>query len=84
MMLLGLRRGSRFRQPGPIKNKGGRAIKSELDSKDIIPNASKKDEIYLKSLVLIRHLKIGAWEIEELGFGSERVLQRLEGEKNGC
>jgi hypothetical protein len=65
-------------------NKGARAIKSELDSKDIMPNVSKKDEIYLKSLVLIRHLKIGAWEIEELGFGSGRVLQRLEGEKNGC
>jgi hypothetical protein len=35
-------------------------------------------------LVLIRHLKIGAWAIEELEFGSGRILQRLEGEKNGC
>jgi hypothetical protein len=83
-MLLGLQQESKFRQLGPIKNKGGRTIKSKLDSKNIIPNAFKKDEIYLESLVLIRHLKIGAWAIEELEFGSGRILQRLEGEKNGC
>jgi hypothetical protein len=70
MMFLGLRRGSRFRELEPIKNKGGKTIKSELDSKNKIPNAFKKDKIYLESLVLIHHLKIGAWEIEELGFGS--------------
>jgi hypothetical protein len=55
-----------------------------LNSKNVIPNAFKKDDICLESLVLIRHLKIGAWEIEELGFGSGRVLQRFEGENNGC
>jgi hypothetical protein len=84
MMLLGHQRGSKFQQLGPIKNKGGRTIKSKLNSKNVIPNAFKKDEICLESLVLIRHLKIGAWEIEELGFGSGRVLQRFEGENNGC
>jgi hypothetical protein len=33
-----------------------------LNLKKIIPNAFRKDEIYLESLFLIRHLKIGVWK----------------------
>jgi hypothetical protein len=50
----------------------------------VMPNGPEEDEIYLKSLVLVRHLKIWAWKIDELGFGSGRKLQRFEGGKNGC
>jgi hypothetical protein len=50
----------------------------------VIPNGPKEDKIYLKSLVLVRHLKIWAWKIDELGFRSEQKLQRFEGRKNRC
>jgi hypothetical protein len=38
----------------------------------------------LMCLVFVRHLKIEAWKVDELGFGSGQKLQRFEGGKNGC
>jgi hypothetical protein len=53
------RQESRFRRLEPIKNRRGQEEKFEMKfEKKIIPNGPEKDEIYLKSLVLVRHLKI--------------------------
>jgi hypothetical protein len=53
-------------------------------SRKAIPNVLEENKIYLESLVLVRHLSIEAWKIDELGFGSRRRLQRFKGGKNGC
>jgi hypothetical protein len=50
----------------------------------VIPNELEEDKIYLKSSVLVRHLKIEASKVDELRFGSGRKLQLFEGGKNGC
>jgi hypothetical protein len=57
-MVIGPRRESRFRRLEPIKNKKGQEEKSEMKFEKVIPNGPYEDEIYLKSLVLVRHLKI--------------------------
>jgi hypothetical protein len=54
------------------------------DSRKVIPNELEENKIYLKSLVLVRHLRIEAWKVDELGFGSGRRLQLFERGKNGC
>jgi hypothetical protein len=82
--LIDPRQESRFRWLEPIKNKREQKKNLRWDSRKEIPNEPEEDKIYLKSLVLVRHLKIGAWKLDELGFGSERKLQRFEGGKNGC
>jgi hypothetical protein len=43
----------------------------------------EENKIYLESLVLVRHLRIEAWRIDEIGFGSRWSLQRFKGGKNG-
>jgi hypothetical protein len=82
--LIDPRRESRFRQLEPNKNKRVQKEILRRDSRKVIPNELEKNEIYLKGLVLVCHLRIKAWKIDELGFGSGRRLQRLEGGKNGC
>jgi hypothetical protein len=52
--------------------------------KKVIPNELEEDKIYLKSLVLVRHLRIEACKVDELGFGSRQRLQWFKGGKNGC
>jgi hypothetical protein len=32
------------------------------DSRKVIPNELEEDKIYLKSLILVRHLRIEAWK----------------------
>jgi hypothetical protein len=54
------------------------------DSRKVILNELEEDKIYLKSLVLVSHLRIEAQKVDELGFESGRRLQRFEGGKNGC
>jgi hypothetical protein len=76
------RQESRFRQIEPIKNKKGQKKNLRWDSRKEIPNELEEGKIYLKSLV--RHLKNGAWKVDELGFRSEWKLQQFEGGKNGC
>jgi hypothetical protein len=49
----------------------------------VIPNELSEDGIYLKSLVLVRHLKIWAWRIDELGFGSEEDSNSSQEERTG-
>jgi hypothetical protein len=66
------RQESRFRWLEPTKSKRGQKKNLGLDSRKVIPNELEENKIYLKSLVLIRHLKIGAWKVDELGFGSKR------------
>jgi hypothetical protein len=83
-MLIDPRRESRFQQLEPNKNKRGRKENLIWDSRKVIPNELEENKIYLKSLVLVRHLRIEAWKVDELGFGSGRRLQRFEGGKNGC
>jgi hypothetical protein len=83
-MLLGPQRESKFRRLKPIKNKRGQRRNLRWDSREVIPNVLAENEIYLESLVLVRHLKIEAWKIDELGFGSRWRLQRFEGGKNRC
>jgi hypothetical protein len=78
------RQESRFRQLEPIKNKKGQKKNLRWDSRKEIPNELEGDKVYLKSLVLVRHLNFGAWKVDELGFGSERKLQQFERGKNGC
>jgi hypothetical protein len=83
-MLIDPRQESRFRQLEPIKNKRGQKKSLRWDSRKVIPNELEEDKIYLKSLVQIRHLRIEAWKVDELGFGSGRRLQQFEGGKNRC
>jgi hypothetical protein len=83
-MLIDPRRESRFRQLEPNKNKRGQKELLRWDSRKVIPNELEEDKIYLKSLVLVRHLRIEAWKVDGLGFGSGRKLQRFEGGNNGC
>jgi translation initiation factor 2 beta subunit (eIF-2beta)/eIF-5 len=59
-MLIGPRQESRFRQLEPIKNKRGQKEILRWDSRKVIPNELEEDKIYLKSLVLVRHLRIEA------------------------
>jgi hypothetical protein len=59
-MLIGPRQESRFQQLEPIKNKGGQKEILRWDSRKVIPNELEEDKIYLKSLVLVRHLRIEA------------------------
>jgi hypothetical protein len=59
-MLIDPRRESRFRQLEPNKNKRGQKEILRWDSRKIIPNEFEEDKIYLKSLVLVRHLRIEA------------------------
>jgi hypothetical protein len=40
------------------------------DSRKVIPNELEENTIYLESLVLVRHLRIEAKKVDELGFGS--------------
>jgi hypothetical protein len=54
------------------------------DSRKVIPNELEGNKIYLESLVLVHYLRIEAWKVDELGFGSGRRLQQLEGGKNEC
>jgi hypothetical protein len=67
-----------------FKNKKGQKKNLRWNSRKVIPNEPEEGKIYLKSLVLVHHLKVEAWKIDELGFGSRRKLQRFEGGKNGC
>jgi hypothetical protein len=83
-MLIDPRQESRFRQLEPNKNKRGWKENLRWDSRKVIPNELEDNKIYLKSLVLVRHLKVEAWKVDELGFGSGRRLQRFEGGKNEC
>jgi hypothetical protein len=83
-MLIDLRQESRFRRLEPIENKKGQKKNLRWDSRKEIPNEPEEDKIYLKSLVLVRHLKIPACKVDELGFGYEQKLQWFEGGKNGC
>jgi hypothetical protein len=83
-MLIDPRRELRFRQLEPNRNKRGQKENLRWDSRKVIPNELEENKIYLKSLVLVRHLRIEAWKVDELGFGSGRRLQRFEGGKNGC
>jgi hypothetical protein len=66
------------------RTKEGERRNLRWDSREVIPNVLEKNKIYLESLVLVHHLKIEAWKIDELWFGSRRRLQRFKGEKNGC
>jgi hypothetical protein len=66
------------------RSKEGTRRKLRWDSRKVIPNELEENKIYLESLVLVRHLRVGAWKVDELGFGSGRRLQRFEGGKNGC
>jgi hypothetical protein len=60
-MVIGPRRESSFGRLEPIKNKRGQEGKFEMKfEKKVIPNGPEEDEIYLKSLILARHLKIWA------------------------
>jgi hypothetical protein len=45
----------------------------------VIPNELEEAKIYLKRLVLVRHLRIEASTVDEPGFGSGQRLQRFEG-----
>jgi hypothetical protein len=82
-MLIDPRQESRFRQLEPIRNRRGQKKNLRWDLRKLIPNEPEEDKINLKSLVLVRHLRIEAWKVDELGFGSGRKLQRFGG-KNGC
>jgi hypothetical protein len=59
-MLLGPQRESKFRRLKPIKNEKGRRRNLRWDLREVIPNVLEENEIYLESLVLVRHLKIEA------------------------
>jgi hypothetical protein len=59
-MLIDPRQESRFRQLEPIKNERGQKKNLRWDSRKVIPNELEEDKIYLKSLVLVRHLRIEA------------------------
>jgi hypothetical protein len=82
-MLIDPRQESRFRQLEPIKNERGQKKNLRWDSRKVIPNELEEDKIYLKSLVLVRHLKIEARKVDELEFASGRRLQRFEGGRTG-
>jgi hypothetical protein len=83
-MVIGPRRESKFWRLEPIKNKKGQEKKIWDEIRESNTEWALGAEIYLKSLVLVLHLKIWAWKIDKLGFGSRRKLQRFEGGKNGC
>jgi hypothetical protein len=83
-MLIDPRRESRFRQLEPIKNKRGQKKNLRWGSRKVIPKELEENKIYLESLVLVHHLRIEAWKVDDLGFGSGRRLQRFEGGKNVC
>jgi hypothetical protein len=57
-MVIGPRRESRFRQLEPIKNKKGQEEKSEMKFEKSNTKWALGGLYYLKSLVLVRHLKI--------------------------
>jgi hypothetical protein len=59
-MLIDPRRESRFRWLEPIKNKRGQKENFRRDSRKVIPNEIEENKIYLKNLVLVRHLRIEA------------------------
>jgi hypothetical protein len=60
-MLLGHQQESEFRRLKPIKNlKKGERRNLRWDSRKVIPNELEEYKIYLKSLVLVRHLKVEA------------------------
>jgi hypothetical protein len=59
-MLIDPRRESRFRYLEPIKNKRGQKKNMRWDSGKVIPNELEENKIYLKILVLVRHLRIEA------------------------
>jgi hypothetical protein len=59
-MAIDPRQESRFRQLEPNKIKEGKRKKLRWDSRKLVPNGPEEDEIYLKSLVLVRHLRIEA------------------------
>jgi hypothetical protein len=59
-MLIDPRRESRFRQLEPNKNKRGQKEILRWDSRKVIPNRLEENKIYLKSLFLVRHLRIEA------------------------
>jgi hypothetical protein len=59
-MLIDPRRESRFWPLEHNKNKRGQKEILRWDSRKIIPNELEEDKIYLKSLVLVRHLRIEA------------------------
>jgi hypothetical protein len=59
-MLIDPRRESRFRQLEPNKNKRGQKEILRWDSRKVIPNGFEENKIYLKSLFLVRHLRIEA------------------------
>jgi hypothetical protein len=82
-MLIDPQRESRFRWLEPIKNKRGQKENLRWDSRKVIPNELEENKNYLKSLVLVRHLRIDTRKIDELGFGSGRRLQRFQGGRTG-
>jgi hypothetical protein len=59
-MLIDPRRESRFRQLEPNKNKRGQKEILRWDSRKVISNELEENKIYLKSCVLVRHLRIEA------------------------
>jgi hypothetical protein len=59
-MLIDPRRESRFRQLEPNKNKKGQKEILGWDSRKVISNELEENKIYLKSCVLVRHLRIEA------------------------
>jgi hypothetical protein len=59
-MMLGPQRESKFQRLKPIKNEKGRRRNLRWDLREVIPNVLEENEIYLESLVLVRHLKIEA------------------------
>jgi hypothetical protein len=59
-MLIDPRRESRFRQLEPNKNKKGQKEILRWDSRKVISNELEENKIYLKSCVLVRHLRIEA------------------------
>jgi hypothetical protein len=73
-----------FGSYGLSRTKEGKRRSLRWDSRKVIQNDLEENKIYLESLVLVRHLRIKDWKVDELGFGSGRRLQRFGGGKNGC
>jgi hypothetical protein len=73
-MLIDPRRESGFRQLEPNKNIRKQKENLRWDSRKVITNEVEEDKIYLKSLVLVRHLRIEARKVDELGFESGQRL----------